>query len=247
MKVHFLGTNGWFDTSTGNTICTLIETDSCYIILDAGNGMYKAQGLIKKNKPTYLFLSHFHLDHIIGLHLLVAFNFKKGLRIYGQKGTRSVVRQITNSIYTASIKKLRYKVSIHELSEGTHRVPFEVTCKSLVHVSKCLGFRFKLEDKIIAYCTDTGFCDNAVALAKHADLLITECAFLPGQSSKGWPHLNPASAARIAKKANAKRLLLTHFDAWAYRTLQQRRDAQRHACKIFQKTSVAFDNQCISV
>jgi ribonuclease BN (tRNA processing enzyme) len=26
MKIVFLGTNGWYDTSTGNTICTLLKT-----------------------------------------------------------------------------------------------------------------------------------------------------------------------------------------------------------------------------
>ena len=41
MKVLFLGTNGWYDTKTGNTTCILIETKKEYIILDAGNGFYK--------------------------------------------------------------------------------------------------------------------------------------------------------------------------------------------------------------
>lgn len=35
MKVNFLSTNGWFDTDCGNAICTLIETKTAYIILDA--------------------------------------------------------------------------------------------------------------------------------------------------------------------------------------------------------------------
>lgn len=48
MKIIFLGTNGWYDTKTGNTICTLIETDNEYIILDAGNGIYKIDKYIKK-------------------------------------------------------------------------------------------------------------------------------------------------------------------------------------------------------
>ncbi|NTW75140.1 MAG: ribonuclease Z, partial [Chlorobiaceae bacterium] len=42
MKVVFLGTNGWYDTPVGNTICILIETGSSIILLDAGSGLYKA-------------------------------------------------------------------------------------------------------------------------------------------------------------------------------------------------------------
>jgi len=53
VKVVFLGTNGWFDTRTGNTICTLVETPREYIILDAGNGIHKADQYIKKKKQNY--------------------------------------------------------------------------------------------------------------------------------------------------------------------------------------------------
>ena len=70
MKIIFLGTNGWYDTSLGNTICTLIKTQDFHIILDAGNGLYKIDRHIIDEKPVFLFLSHFHLDHIIGLHIL---------------------------------------------------------------------------------------------------------------------------------------------------------------------------------
>lgn len=87
MKITFLGTNGWYDTDCGNTICTLIETKTAYILLDAGNGIYKADKYIKKNLPVYLLLSHFHIDHMEGLHILAKFRFTS-LEIIGQTGTK---------------------------------------------------------------------------------------------------------------------------------------------------------------
>jgi len=42
MDIIFLGTNGWYDSPTGSTICTLINSQSYHILLDAGNGLYKA-------------------------------------------------------------------------------------------------------------------------------------------------------------------------------------------------------------
>ena len=44
----------------------LIDTEECHIVLDAGNGLYKLDELVKDEKPIYLFLSHPHLDHISG-------------------------------------------------------------------------------------------------------------------------------------------------------------------------------------
>ena len=91
MKIIFLGTNGWYDTETGNTVCVLIETEREFIILDAGSGLYKIDEYIRTRKPIYLFLSHFHLDHIIGLYTLNKFNFSQGIDIYGPKGIKKFV------------------------------------------------------------------------------------------------------------------------------------------------------------
>ena len=51
MKLIFLGTNGWYDTNTGNTICIMIETNKEYIILDAGSALYKIDQYITDENP----------------------------------------------------------------------------------------------------------------------------------------------------------------------------------------------------
>lgn len=244
MKVVFLGTNGWYDTETGNTVCTLIETKDYFIILDAGNGIYKIDRYIKNtsNKPIKLFISHFHIDHISGLHILNKFRFNQRMHIYGQEGTKDTLNGIINNPYTIPFLRLPFKVDFDDLSEGTHNLPFSVECRFLHHSSPCMGYRFEFDGKIITYCTDTGMCDNAIKLAKNADLLISECSFKSGQSNAQWPHLNPEESAQIAKDANAKKLVLTHFDANIYKTLQNREQAQEEAKKIFNNTLSAFDD-----
>jgi len=244
MKVFFLGTNGWYDTDTGNTVCTLIETEEYFIILDAGNGIYKLDQYIPNNskKPVYLFISHSHLDHIIGLHILNKFNFNQGLRIYGQVGTTNTLNAIINASYTVPFDKLPFKVDIHELLEGRHNIPFSIRCEFLRHSLPCLGYRFELDGKIITYCTDTGICENAIKLARNADLLIAECSFKSGQRNTDWPHLNPEDAALVAEQADVKRLALLHFDANIYRTIQDREEAYERARETFYNSFVAFDN-----
>lgn len=249
MKVVFLGTNGWYDTETGNTVCTLIETKDYFIILDAGNGIYKIDQYIPdySKKPVYLFISHFHLDHIIGLHILNKFNFGQRLCIYGQAGTKAILDILINTPFTVTLSGLPFKVEVHELSEGIHNIPFSVECRFLLHSSKCMGYRFQFNGKIITYCPDTGVCENAIDLARNADLLIAECSFKSGQSNPEWPHLNPENAAQIAKDANAKKLALLHFDANIYRTLEMREHAQETARKIFNNTVAAYDDMQISL
>ena len=88
MKIHFLGTNGWYDTHTGNTTCLLVETGKEHVILDAGNGLHKIDRYIKDEKPIYLFLCHLHFDHASGLHALGKFDVRQGIRIFGPAGTK---------------------------------------------------------------------------------------------------------------------------------------------------------------
>ncbi len=244
MEVIFLGTNGWYDSDTGNTICTLINSKKYHIILDAGNGIYKADRYIKDDKPVYLFLSHFHLDHIEGLHVLNKFRFSQGLQIYGQKGTAKTLDTIINKPFTVPLNELPFSVAVHELSEGPYKVPFPLECRFLLHASPCMGYRIELDGKIIAYCPDTGVCENAVKLAQDADLLITECSHKPGESNPAWPHLTPQDAADIARLALARQLALTHFDAGRYITIQERLDAAK-SVRDFERIIVSQDGMLI--
>lgn len=246
MKIIFLGTNGWYDTDTGNTICTLIDTSTHYILLDAGNGIYKADRFIKKDKPVHLFLSHFHIDHIEGLHALAKFRFKE-LRIFGQPGTIKTMREFLADKYSIPLNKLAYKASAHDIDVGWHRMPYWIQALPLLHASKCFGYRIETDNRLISYCTDTGYCGNSEILSKGVDLLISECALLPGKQTKEWPHMNPELAAKLARESGAKELILTHFDAHEYRTLAQRRQALAKAKKIFGRTKIAYDENIIKL
>ena len=245
MKIVFLGTNGWYDSPTGNTISILIETNEASIILDAGNGLYKADRYIGKGKPVHLFISHTHLDHIIGLHLLNKFAFKEGLTIYGQQGTQAALQTIFNTTYSLPLANLPFPVEIEEFDGLYKNQCFEVQSAAMRHSVPTIGFRISTQNKIITYCPDTGYCKNAVKLARNADLLITECAFRPGEQNDNWPHLNPETAARIALEAQAKQLALIHFDASRYPTIETRHQAQKTAQTIFPNTIATFDELCI--
>jgi ribonuclease BN (tRNA processing enzyme) len=242
MKAILLGTNGWYDTETGNTICTLIQSERYDILLDAGNGLHRADRYLDGRKPTFLFLSHFHIDHIEGLHILAKFRFSEGLVICGPEGCRTILGIILNQPFTVPLADLPYSIRIMEMPEGAASLPFSVEALPLRHSSLTLGYRIAIDGRFIAYCPDTGYCENAVTLAHEADLLITECAYKNDQFFEGWPHLHPVAAARIACEAGAKRLVLTHFDASVYRSHPERKEAEAVAAGIFPATTAGMDS-----
>ncbi len=244
MKAFFLGTNGWYDTDTGNTICTLIKAGEVNIILDAGNGFYKVDRHVAPDdpRPACLLLSHFHFDHIVGLHTLNKFTFPGGLAICGPEGSREILNRIVNRPFTAPFADLPYKTAVYEMPEEKGKLPIAVDVRPLRHADLTIGYRIELEGKVITYCPDTGYCENAVILAKSADLLIAECAYRSGEGSESWPHLNPETAAGVAREAGAKRLALVHFDARLYPKLEDRQAAETAARRIFNNTFAALDD-----
>ncbi len=247
IKTVFMGTSGWFDSASGNTISILVETDDYLVILDAGSGLHKLDRYTDGEKPVYLFLSHFHLDHISGLHFLNKFDLKAGLVIFGQEGTREVLGRFMTQPFTIPPHELRYKAAIAEVPHEIDLLPFKASVLPLLHSSPTLGMRLEIGKRIISYCPDTGYCENAVKLSENADLLIAECAYKPGQINENWPHLNPESAARIATESGAGRLVLVHFDAFNYPDPESRREAEQVARKIFPETSASHDDMIITI
>jgi ribonuclease Z len=65
----------------------------------------------------------------------------------------------------------------------------------------------------VAFVMDTRLCDAAVELAGDADLVVCEATFLAGDQhlASAYGHMTAAQAARLAREAGARRLVLTHF------------------------------------
>ncbi len=242
-----MGTNGWFDSDTGNTVSILVEGTEYDIVLDAGFGIAKLSRCSTGEKPVYLFISHLHLDHIAGMHTLALNKFTKGLFIMVQENDAPLLQRIMSVPYTLPLETLPFSSTVLQVPRRANELPFRATFLPMEHAVHTLGVRLEIDDRVIAYCPDTGYCNNAVTLARNADLLIAECAYLPQESNAGWPHLNPETAARVAREANAKRLALTHFDAQRYETLRERQQAQDKAAEIFPHTFMTTDGLSLVV
>lgn len=252
MKIIFLGTNGWYTSPIGNTTCILIDSESHYIVFDAGNGLYKLDGYITEDKPITLFVSHFHLDHVSGFHTLAKFKFPQGIDIYVTQSRKKDFETLVNAPYTVGIDsnsgvQLNTRLRLHELSEGKHDVGFPVEVIRLQHAFEDHGYRVALEGKTIAYSGDTGICPNSKVLAQDADLLIHECSFTKIPDGYTWGHTDPELTATLAKDSNVKRLILTHFDPTQYPTLDKRKEAEKEAQKIFPSTQAATDDMIVEL
>lgn len=104
---------------------------------------------------------------------------------------------------------------------------------------------YKVPGKKITFIVDTGYCQNAIKLAKNSDLLVCESTFIDElkERAKHYKHLTASQAATIAKKSKSKKLILTHFSQ-RYKSTDK---ILKQAKKIFKNTTCAKDFMKIKI
>jgi ribonuclease Z len=102
----------------------------------------------------------------------------------------------------------------------------------------------------VVYCTDTIFCESAIALAEGADLLIHEATFAEADEhlARQSLHSTTTMAARVAHEAQVKRLVLTHFSPrYVMGNAITPDDLLNEAQAIFPQTELAHDFLVVEV
>ena len=90
-----------------------------------------------------------------------------------------------------------------------------------------------------AFCSDTCYNEGVASAVRNVDLLYHEATFLSDKTERAKEtfHSTAAQAATIAKKANAKRLIIGHFSA-RYKNLYP---LLEEAKEVFNDTTLAIE------
>lgn len=211
MRLTVLGSAGWMPTDERETASYAIREDDRLLVLDAGTGLRRLvtePDLLDGVTSIDLVLSHFHLDHLIGLSYLAVLDrpvtvYGPGDWLYGRP-TAEVLDELLRPPYQAS----RRSFVVRELTEagvlwGGHRLRVR---HQATHTAPSVAYRL---DDVVSYCTDTGHdLDNAEFVA-GCELLLHEVWSTEDAAELG--HSSAAQAADIARRAGVGRLLLIHL------------------------------------
>jgi ribonuclease Z len=101
--------------------------------------------------------------------------------------------------------------------------------------------------RIVTILGDTRYCENAISLARDADLLIHEATFSKGEEKLAFDyfHSTTQQAAEVAKLAGSKQLCLTHISSRYDRQAWQ--ELVEEAQEIFTNTDIAEDFKEINI
>jgi len=218
MELTVLGSGTCIPTVDRGPSGLALTFGSHLILFDGGGGSLRPMPRLGLDfrKVDFHCITHFHPDHIIDLiPLLFAMNYtvdfrrSDALRVVGPLGLSDFYERM-RVVFGHWIEAHTYPLSFHEAGES--RIDFHdfsIDTLPMAHTERSIGFRVETRGRSMVYSGDTDYCENIVRLGKEADLLILECSF--PQERKAPDHLTPALAGRIAREAQCKKLLLTHF------------------------------------
>lgn len=88
----------------------------------------------------------------------------------------------------------------------------------------------------VIYSGDTAPCENILKMSQDADVLIHDGTFLEEDVGEK-AHADVKAAAKLAKKAKVKKLVLTHIS----RRYTDKKEIEDQAREVFSNTDVAYD------
>ncbi|HXG77160.1 MAG TPA: MBL fold metallo-hydrolase [Gaiellaceae bacterium] len=220
-RICVLGSGGWIPTERRETCCVLLVKGRTGLVLDAGSGVRRLldrPDLLSGVEELHIVLSHFHLDHLVGLGYLPAFPADRELVLWGpgralyDAPTRAVLgRMFRSPFFTPGVRGLSER--IRDLDEGANH------CNGITLVARRQSkhaeptFAFRIDDSVV-YCSDTALDEGNVKLARGASVLLHE-AWTPERSADATVHTSAREAAALARRAEAHELVLVHVNPFA--------------------------------
>ena len=216
------------------TSCVSVETREHLFVLDAGTGIVELGKQIVASKRYYkdiwICLTHFHLDHILGLgRFAPLYDPNFSIHLVGandpEKSLKEVAQATFYSSYSLTKQPPKAKIDIYEILEDNYELMPGIKLSSMYsnHPTSTMVYMLDALGKKIVYAPDSEIWGDATAFqdydekfggfARGADILLHDAAFTDKdyETRKHEGHCGLSIAVDFAaEKAQARDLILFH-------------------------------------
>lgn len=211
----------------GNTSCVSADCGEDLIIFDAGTGLSALSRRLDLKRPIHIFISHVHIDHLLGLYIFPAVhNPNAEIHFYGESRNGRSFRQQLEDVITApywpvGFRDFRARVTVHETGpDQTIPLPNGRTMHAMRSNHPNLSLIYRLQDdrRSMVYTLDCELTSTMrpqlVEFCRDTGLLVWDANYAPEDlpAHAGWGHSTWQQGADLARDANVRRAVMTHFD-----------------------------------
>jgi ribonuclease BN (tRNA processing enzyme) len=228
MKMIPLGINGFFPSFGRHTMSILVLTPREAVLLDAGTGVsrfseLRIKELVRPYERLNVVLSHYHLDHIVGLPYLAGMWKQGRVRIYAPgkpfvdvEPEHTLDQFLRPPFFPATLQDFPIPMEVIPVRDPVLQIGnLSVRLKVQNHPGGSAGIR--IEDAI-AYLTDTTVEQGSETFVHGVGLLLHE-VYLTDAEAEQDPmersrHSNVSAVAQMAKRSAVARLMPIHHNPW---------------------------------
>jgi phosphoribosyl 1,2-cyclic phosphodiesterase len=221
-----------FNKYGGHTPCScLTAPEGDILIIDAGTGIKRLGVWLmnqKKTRPSilHIFLTHFHLDHIMGIPFFgPLYSPDVHLIFYSDlipEETENYLNGYMGGRYfPVSFKQTQSKKEFQRVPKGGLEVGGAlISSCPLNHPQGSIAYKIQNGKDTFVLATDTehplhGIDRKLADFAAGSDMLVYDATFTPAEYQEGrigWGHSTWLEGTKLAKKAGVKELCLSHLN-----------------------------------
>ena len=249
LTLQILGAASAMPISDMNPSAQALSVHGRLFLIDCGEG---TQRQIRRQHLSFIkvkaiFISHIHGDHIFGIFGLLStmamYRRTEDLEIFAPKSFAPILK-----FYLSYFSEgMAYEIKFHPIDCKEPQLVYElrgveVYAFPLNHKIDCFGYRF---GDWYAYCSDTAPFPELAQWLNGVRTTYHEATYLRAwaDKAKAYYHSTTDDAARCARDAGAKRLLIGHYTS-------RIRDCERFAseCReIFPNTVAVKDGDVFEI
>jgi ribonuclease BN (tRNA processing enzyme) len=222
MRITVLGKSPAWQDAGGACSGYLVEAGDRRLLLDCGNGVFgKLRAACDFTDVGAVVISHLHADHFIDLvpyAYALAYSHQaraKGSRpaLYAPPGARETLRRVTSAWDAAELVEQAFELHEYDPASELALGPLRLRFHEVPHFIRTHAVQLREDGRSFTYGADCAPNDAIVAFARGTDLLMLEATLEQPEEDQPRGHLTPAEAGEHARRAGARRLVLTHISA----------------------------------